>query len=736
MNVFQSPARNANNTAASKLLAAGLPIFPCDELKWPKTAHWRQDSTSDRDAAREMWHTAEGGIAAIDLGKAGLIVIDCDRHGGPDGVTAFHELVERNGGLPEGVPMVETANGGLHLFFAQPANGEPLGNARGALPAGIDVRGAGGYVIAPGARLADGRCWRGKDGAPDLSAAFANRAIPSLPAWLAKIIKPPREEAHEPPRRERAAGNRSPYALAALEGECDAIARAVPGSRNETLNRAAFFLGQLVGVGELDEAEVSDRLHAAARACGLPASEARATIRSGLGEGKTEPRQRPDDGFQRARYRFEDPAPPAPIFRRIINPASWEGVPVPDREWIVPDYIPHKTVTLLYGDGSAGKSLLTLQLGAARALARDWIGLMPTHGRTLILSAEDDADEMQRRLDDIRKHYGTRMLDFAEMRLIDLVGEDCILGALMKGQIHPTPMYQALDALMSDFKPSLVCLDVLADMFAGDENDRPQARQFIGLLKKLARKHDCAFLLLAHPSLTGMSTGTGMSGNTGWSNSVRARLYFQTVKAPDGGVVNRNWRSLEGKKSNYGAPAEPMTVEWKRGVFVPVAEAGGFDKLAADAKADDLFLSLLTRFAEQDRNVSANTGPSYAPTRFAEEPDAKGFTKRQLVHAMSRLLRDGKIRVETFGPPSKKRSKLALAGPVDAVSNDIPTAPENPSNGLPTRSNGVCVPTPLYPPEALEGASALEDADAYQAPKGTGERSSRLAGNDIVAGEL
>jgi AAA domain len=74
------------------------------------------------------------------------------------------------------------------------------------------------------------------------------------------------------------------------------------------------------------------------------------------------------------------------------------------------------------------------------------------------------------------------------------VGEDSVLGQLTKGHIEPTPMYQALDDYMSEFKPSLTILDVLADMFAGDENSRPQARQFIGLLKRLARKHCCAFL--------------------------------------------------------------------------------------------------------------------------------------------------------------------------------------------------------------------------------------------------
>jgi len=182
-------------------------------------------------------------------------------------------------------------------------------------------------------------------------------------------------------------------------------------------------------------------------------------------------------------------------FKRIINPAGWEGLTVPPREWIVPDLIPHKTVTLLYGDGAAGKSLLTMQLAASRALALEWVGLSPRPGRTLILSAEDDADEMQRRLEDIRKFYGARMAELSEMRLVDLVGEDSVLGGLMHGRIAPTAMYHALDDFMAEFKPSLTAIDVLADAFAGDENNRPQAREFIGLLKRLALKHECAFLL-------------------------------------------------------------------------------------------------------------------------------------------------------------------------------------------------------------------------------------------------
>jgi RecA-family ATPase len=355
-----------------------------------------------------------------------------------------------------------------------------------------------------------------------------------------------------------------------------------------------------------------------------------------------------------------DGTPTAPTFRRVINPADWEGKPVPARKWIVPDVIPDETVSILSGDGSGGKSLLSLQLGAARALGKEWIGLLPEPGRTLILSAEDDEDEMQRRLEDIRKFYGARMADLADMRLVDLVGEDSVLGELMKGRILPTPMYRALDAFMTDFRPGLVVLDVLADMFAGDENSRPQAREFIGLLKRLARKHKCAFLLLAHPSLNGMATGAGTSGSTGWSNSVRSRLYLQGAKASDGSEPDKNLRSLEVKKSNYGPANMSLMLEWKNGLFVPVHGPTGLDKLALDAKAEGVFIDLLKEFGSQGRNVSANKGTSFAPAVFAKEDAARGIRKEDLERAMGRLLKVKAIKVEQFGPPSHSRTKLVV----------------------------------------------------------------------------
>jgi RecA-family ATPase len=356
-------------------------------------------------------------------------------------------------------------------------------------------------------------------------------------------------------------------------------------------------------------------------------------------------------------------ADPPVRFKSIINPADWEGKPRPERKWIIRDVIPDEAPTLLYGDGGLGKSLAGLQLAAVRSIAEtttDWFGFLPEPGRTLVLSSEDDEDEMHRRLDDCRFHYGATWAQLKDIRLVDLVGEDSILGELMKGRISPAPMYQALDDYMTEFSPGLVILDVLAEMFAGDENNRPQVSQFVGLLKRLCRKHKCAILLLAHPSRAGLNSGSGDSGSTGWNGAVRSRLYLSRATASDGAEPDPNLRKFEVKKSNYGPPSVSVTVEWKKGVFVLASgqKAGGLDRIALEAKADRIFLELLAEFEDQGRDVSPNRSSTFAPTEFAKIPEADGVTKKSFEAAMARLLKAKSVYIETFGPSSHQRKRL------------------------------------------------------------------------------
>jgi hypothetical protein len=113
-------------------------------------------------------------------------------------------------------------------------------------------------------------------------------------------------------------------------------------------------------------------------------------------------------------------------------------------------------------------------------------------------------------------------------------------------------------------------------------------------------------------------------------------------------------------KANYGERGGKIDLEWENGLFVPVRAPGGFAKLAAEQKADDIFLRLLAEFKRQKRDVSHNKGPTYAPAVFSVHQDANGLSREKLLDAMNRLLKSGKIEIEPFGPPSRKRNRLIL----------------------------------------------------------------------------
>ena len=151
---------------------------------------WQEKASTEPEQIRKWWDIHPVAVPAIVVGRAGLVVIDCDRHpGGNNGIEAFNRLLRANGGNLADVPMTRTARGGAHLFFKQP-KGEPFGNGRGQLPDGIDVRGVGGFVIAPGAVLPDGKRWQAHKSTPLLADAFKAGTIPELPQWLTDTIRP------------------------------------------------------------------------------------------------------------------------------------------------------------------------------------------------------------------------------------------------------------------------------------------------------------------------------------------------------------------------------------------------------------------------------------------------------------------------------------------------------------------------------------------------------------------
>jgi hypothetical protein len=294
-----------NHEVAHRLAAAGLPVFPCglDKRAQPG-CRWTRQASTYANCVTGMWRRfGADSMVGIHCGKAGLFVVDLDRHEGkPDGVAAFDKLVDQYGGIPP-CPITETPSEGLHLYFRQPA-GKSLGLRTGSLPPGIDVRGVGGIIIAPGSvRSDDGTFYGRRGGTPDLLAAFAAGTIPEIVPWLVELIEagsykpqPSINGSHD--GCSATDGNRGrKWALAALDREARDLA-ITPCGRNAALNKAAYNTGGHAWLG-ITEGEAQDALGWASTANGWIAKKSmnafRATFESGWNSGIKKPRSGPRD---------------------------------------------------------------------------------------------------------------------------------------------------------------------------------------------------------------------------------------------------------------------------------------------------------------------------------------------------------------------------------------------------------------------------------------------------------
>jgi RecA-family ATPase len=348
----------------------------------------------------------------------------------------------------------------------------------------------------------------------------------------------------------------------------------------------------------------------------------------------------------------------------MINVTLWEGVSPPERRWIVRNRIPARNVTLFSGEGGVGKTLLTMQLAVATVLGRDWIGELPEPGPVMFITAEDDEDEIHFRMTKIVQHYGTSFRALGDLHFLSLAGKDAVMAVVDgKGIVRPTPLFAQLQATARVIRPRWIGLDTAADIFICDERNRTEARQCIGLLRGLCLEIDTAILLLSHPSLSGIASGSGMSGSTAWNNSVRSRLYLKAPnKQGDEDDDESDVRVLETMKANYGPKGEPIRLVWKDGLLLTEPGSTSLEKLSHEEDAKAIFLAILERYNKQDLTASATpTARNFAPTIFADQPEAKALhakkaTRRHLLRAaMDYLMFQDKI-YQANGPQSKPKS--------------------------------------------------------------------------------
>jgi hypothetical protein len=150
--------------------------------KRPPTADGFLEATTEGASIRRWWGRWPNANVAIPTGeRSGLLVLDVDAGEGTDSVA----LLELSCGQPPKTASAATGGGGVHIYFRYPSQEELMSaglyarevrNSQGLLGDGLDVRGEGGYVVAPPSSTQRAYRW-------------IDRSTPAGASWLLGCLK-------------------------------------------------------------------------------------------------------------------------------------------------------------------------------------------------------------------------------------------------------------------------------------------------------------------------------------------------------------------------------------------------------------------------------------------------------------------------------------------------------------------------------------------------------------------
>jgi AAA domain/Bifunctional DNA primase/polymerase, N-terminal len=538
----------------------------------------------------------------------------------------------------------------------------------------VDILGHGQQFIAEGWHPDTGAPyeWRGDKlvdvlptRLPPMDAALADqfladaRAIMAAQGWVEASASNgagiEAGEATKPPTGGNGASPGEPadstYARAALERECEAVAAALEGTRNDALNRAAYNLFQLVAGGELDADEVTQRLTEAAAECGLGEDDGemsvKKTIASGGKAGQREPRRAPtwdDEDAARVDESAEPKRAACDADEEERFPGDRQAQTVPDQrgqqngkqvrgpntcprqvtlvhahtieqrpiEWLWKPRLARGKITLFAGDPGVGKSALTADIVARATTAKAWpdCGFAPL-GNCIVLSAEDAAD------DTICPRLDVAGANMSRVFLMRMTGKSgARLRTFSLGQDLPL-LATAVENLGDVI---LIAIDPVT-AYLGDKIDTHQTAAVRAVLEPLddfAASHRVAILGITHPPKAAQSKAiNAFTGSLAFVAA--ARTAFVAIEEPE-----TDRRLLLAVKSNIGPTASGIAYR-----LVPTQTGNGIETIRVEWDGDPV-------------DITANEALHAA----AEEARNSGSQKREAKEFLETLLAAGPKRAD------------------------------------------------------------------------------------------
>lgn len=483
-----------------------FPLAPNSRVPAWADWDWRVEASNDPAVIAAWWGTGEWNIGCC--AGSGTVVVDLDQKNGKDGLGEYLAM-----GGAFGTLAVRTPTGGMHLYFA--GEGRNTSNTIGR---GIDTRGDGGYVVAPGSVI-DGVAY----------AVTADAPVAPLPAIIAEAAQRRAEVATSAPLTELD----TPQALAAARVWLDGQRPAIEGQggdahtyqvacelRDRGLSTEAAFDMLLEHWNERclppwEPDELRSKVENAFEYAQNPAGAKASAVLLGTGQAPI--------------VVLEDVASELPTPSATPDLSAWalgNVLPlgdVPARPWLYRRLLMRGDVTALAATGAAGKSLATLTLAVHLALGRDWAGFRLAGagqpGRALIYNAEDGREEQARRLYAACLHMGVDPATVVpqvalvsgkalpkKLRLVEMTREGPQVNAEAAWTLANVCYHQRIDLLV---------LDPVVKLHRGlNENDNGHMDVLMELLAEIAEKTGVAILVCHHTPKPGAAGTAGYVGST------------------------------------------------------------------------------------------------------------------------------------------------------------------------------------------------------------------------------
>ena len=358
---------------------------------------------------------------------------------------------------------------------------------------------------------------------------------------------------------------------------------------------------------------------------------------------------------------------------------------IPPREWLLGNVFCRRFVSSLQADGAVGKTSLRIAQLLALATGRPLTGeYVFRRCRVLIVSFEDDRDELRRRVRAAMLHHGIDEAELAGWLFLAAAGRrGWKLARAVDGNNQVAELRNRIEHTISHRQIDVFSLDPFVKIHALEENSNDAIDFVLSILADIADRHNCAVDAPHHTSKGAADPGNADRGRGASAFKDAARLVYSLTRmsADDAalfGVPDADRRALirvDLAKVNITPPA--TEARWFKLIGVPLGNStpdypnGDEVQTVEPWQPPDFWRSIPASVANQildQIEVGLPDGRRYSPAAQAKDRAAWSLVQAAvptLTEAQSKLviatwLKNGLVDSRSYHDPAERRERAAL----------------------------------------------------------------------------